>query len=102
MILSKIKNFFINLLKQEQNSSRLALTVCLGNFIAFSATIPFQTPLLFLLSWIFGLNSKIVFVIVFIINNPVTIIPIYIVNYLFGIWYLFNYLYCKSYIIITI
>jgi len=89
MLLSKIKKFFINILIEEQNAKKLALTFCLANFIAWSATVPFQTPLLLLLSKIFKLNSKIIFTLVFIINNPLTIIPIYLLDYNFGSW-LFN------------
>lgn len=87
MLLSKIKNFFINIITQEQNSKRLALTFCLANLIAWSATVPFQTPLLFLLSKIFKLNSKIIFALVLAINNPITMIPIYILDYTFGTWF---------------
>ncbi len=90
MFFSKIKDFFIKLLLKERDPSRLALTFCLSNLIAWSATVPFQTPLLLIVSRIVGFDYKIMFAVSFIINNPFTLIPIYMANYSFGAWFFHN------------
>lgn len=71
----------------EGSSQKLAASFCLGTFIALTPTIPLQTPLLFVLSWILSLNSAVTFTAVYIVNNPVTMIPIYVVDYIVGKWF---------------
>ncbi len=75
------------LVRSEKSSTKLAASFCLGTFIALTPTIPLQTPLLFLLSWLFGLNASVTFTAVYLINNPFTMVPIYIIGYAFGAWF---------------
>ncbi len=82
-----LDTLFDRLARAEKSSSRLAASFCLGTFIALTPTIPFQTPLLFLLSWLFGLNATVTFAAVYLINNPLTMVPIYIIGYAFGTWF---------------
>ena len=70
----------------EKSSSILAASFALGTFIALSPSIPFQTPLLFGLSWLFGLNAAVTFAAVYIVNNPLTMVPIYVIDYAVGVW----------------
>ena len=92
MILDKIKNFFLKLILEESALKKLTLSFCFGNFIAWSATIPLQTPLIFLFSWLFRLNTKVTFATVYLISNPLTIVPIYAIDYAFGNWFLNTFL----------
>lgn len=75
------------LVRSEKSSKKLAASFSLGTFIALTPTIPFQTPLLFLLSWILRLNSAVTFAAVYLVNNPFTMVPIYIIDYAFGAWF---------------
>lgn len=84
----KVKKILFNLILSEKSVTKLTLSFCLGNFIAWSATIPLQTPLIFLLSWLFRLNTTVTFTIVYLINNPFTMVPIYVADYIFGNWLL--------------
>lgn len=83
-----LKNFLHRLVLSEKSSTRLTLSFCLGNFIAWAPIIPFQTPLIFILSWLLRLNTTVTFATVYIINNPITIVPIYVLDYLVGSWIL--------------
>lgn len=74
----------------EHSPEKLALAVCWGIFIAVAPVPGLHTPLLFIMSWLLSLNTVIVFSVVYIINNPWTILPIYAVDYLFGYWLLFS------------
>lgn len=82
-----IKKYFERLLLAEGSSKKLAASFCLGTFIGLSPIIPLQTPLLFIMSWLTGLNTAVTFAAVYLINNPFTIIPIYIVGYAVGAWF---------------
>lgn len=73
------------LLLAERSCERLAASFCVGTFIAISPTIPVQTPLLFFVSWLFGLNAGVVFAAVYLVNNPLTLIPIYMIDYAVGV-----------------
>ena len=88
-MLTKIKDYFKRLLLAEGSTKRLAASFSLGTFIALSPTIPFQTPLIFILSWAFRLNVAVTFTACYLVNNPFTLVPIYVADYLFGVW-LFN------------
>jgi uncharacterized protein (DUF2062 family) len=88
----KVKKILFNLVLAEKSVTKLTLSFCLGNFIAWSATIPLQTPLIFLLSWLFRLNTTVTFTTVYLINNPFTMIPIYVADYIFGNWLLNSFL----------
>lgn len=90
MIKEKFKNIIYNLVLAEKSATRLTLSFCLGNFIAWSPTIPFQTPLIFILSWPLRLNTTVTFTAVYLINPFfLATLPIYIADYFFGVW-LFN------------
>ena len=89
-----MKDFFKKLFRKwllaERSPKKLALAFCWGSFIALAPIPGFHTPLLFLISWLLHLNSVIVFTVVYIINNPWTMLPIYAIDYLFGYWLLFS------------
>ncbi len=75
------------LLLKERNISRLSASFCLGTFIALTPTIPLQTWIVMLLSWVSGLNIGVSVAALYIVNNPLTIIPIYVAGYAIGVWF---------------
>lgn len=87
-----MKKFIYKLLLAEKSPSKLALSFCFGIFIALTPVIPVipvQTLLVFVLSWLFRLNTTVTFATTYLVNNPLTMIPIWFIDYRFGSW-LFN------------
>lgn len=86
-----MKKFIYKLISSEKSPQKLASSFCCGIFIAWTPVIPVipvQTFLIFLLSWFFRLNTTVTFATVYLINNPITMIPICVADYMFGSWLL--------------
>ncbi len=84
MIKEKILNYIRCAVDQEQSSYRMALSVSVGIFIAFSPYLFFHTIMIFLLSWLLGLNFMITFTVTYALNNPWTMIFVYAADYVVG------------------
>ncbi len=82
-----VSRYLEKLVSKEGSCHKLALSFSMGTFIAIMPIIPFQTPLLFVVSWLMGLNTAIVFAAVYVVNNPITLVPIYIMDYAVGSWF---------------
>lgn len=74
------------MLASEPSPHRLSLSCAVGTFLAFSPYLGIQTVLIFVLSWLLSLNTAVTFSVVYLINNPWTMIPIVILDYLVGAW----------------
>jgi uncharacterized protein len=81
-----IKNFFSKIILHEKSADKLALSFCVGNYIAFSPFIGLHTIMAFLFSWLFNLNLAVTCATTYFINNPWTAIPVYMIDYMFGHW----------------
>ena len=84
MIFNSIVNRFRSFLSSERCPRRLALSVALSVFIAFSPFVGFHTAMVVLFSWIFALNASLLLAISMCVNNPWTMIPIYATDHLVG------------------
>jgi len=84
MIKEKILTYCYHMISQETSVHRLALSVSVGIFIAFSPYIFFHTIMIFLLSWFLKLNPVITFAITYAVNNPWTMCFVYFLDYLVG------------------
>ena len=71
-------------LKNERCPRRLAFSVSLAVFIAFSPFVGFHTAMVFLFSWLFALNAAVLLAISMLINNPWTMVPIYAADHVVG------------------
>ncbi len=80
------KKVLNRILALEASPQKLARAVALGFYIAFSPFLGVQTILIFILSWIFRVKVKVVFTIVYLVNNPWSMIPIAALDYIFGQW----------------
>lgn len=82
-------------LKQELGSGacprQLALSFCVGLYIACSPFIGVHTLIMLACWWLFGLNLPILFVATSL-NNPWTMIPFFTGEYIFGYWFLHDFL----------
>lgn len=74
------------LVAKEPNPSRLAWSITLGIFFAFSPYLGIQTILAFVLAYLLWANSAVVVIVLYTVNNPWTMIPIAALDYIFGHW----------------
>jgi len=79
-------------IKKERCPRRLAFSISLAVFIAFSPFVGFHTAMVFLFAWLFALNAAVLLGISMFINNPWTMVPIYAADHFVGdsIFYLFG------------
>ncbi len=78
------RKFLIHkILHIDDTPRRLAMGVAIGFFIAWTPTIGFQSALVVLLAILFRANKVVGLPFVWI-SNPLTIVPVYWPNYLFG------------------
>lgn len=85
-----IKKFFKKLLYQERSPEKLALSFCMGIYIAFSPFPGLHTVMVFLFSWLLRLNCGVTLASSCFINNPWTLFPIYGGDYAFGYWLVYK------------
>jgi uncharacterized protein (DUF2062 family) len=76
-ILLHVQRYIVN----EKSSSKIALAVSLSVYIAFSPYIFFHTVMVFMLAWFFSLNCMLMLAVTYIINNPLTMVVIYLLDY---------------------
>jgi uncharacterized protein (DUF2062 family) len=81
-----LKKRLDKILAAESSAQKLALSTAVGFFIAFSPYLGIQTVLIFLISWALRLNTTVVFTITYLVNNPWTMIPIVVLDYVVGRW----------------
>lgn len=78
----KLKKIFLS----ETSPHRFAVSCAMGTFIAFSPYLGIQTLLVFLISWLMHLNIPVTLTVTCVINNPWTMLPIVVLDYLVGMW----------------
>lgn len=72
------------ILAKERSPERLARSVALGWFMAFSPFLGIQSYLVFPIAPLCSANAAIAFTVLFIVSNPWTFIPIVLLNYFVG------------------
>ncbi len=75
----------------NETPTRLATACSLGIFVAFSPFPGFHSLMLIAIRWLFGLNLGVLFLFASI-NNPWTMVPFYLLDYIFGYWFLHDLL----------
>jgi uncharacterized protein (DUF2062 family) len=85
-MIKKWWNSFKNILLGERQPTTIIRSLVIGTFLAFSPFMPLQTWLGILFGWFLGANIPIIIGWLYLINNPLTLIPIMLADYLFGIW----------------
>lgn len=86
MIIQKLQRFGKNLLHAETSVRRLALSTCLGIYVAFSPFVGLHTLMAISLAWLLSFNMAVTLMVSCLINNPWTMVPVYGCNYIFGKW----------------
>lgn len=70
----------------ERTPYKLAVACTLGVFIAFSPLIGLHWLLTIILAWIFSVNVAVVYAAAHVVNNPLTMVPLYLGDYTVGLW----------------
>jgi uncharacterized protein (DUF2062 family) len=86
-IKSKLLSLKKQLIEKEDNHQKLIYSCCVGMYIAISPFIFFHTAMVFLFGWLFALNIPVMFAVSCFVNNPLTMIPIYTLDYVVGRWF---------------
>src|SRR5260221_202113 len=68
----------------ERTPTKLAFASSIGVFIAFSPFLGVHWLMTIILSWMFSLNIAVVYAVAHVVNNPFTMIPLYIADYELG------------------
>ena len=94
-LLNYVKAVFRSAFDSGWSPSKLALSFCIGLYIAFSPFPGGHTIMMLGINWVMGLNLPIMFLAVSI-NNPWTMIPFFTLDYFFGYWLLHSFFGCHS------
>lgn len=80
----RLKFFLDKLLAAERSPHKLAISSCVGLFVACAPFLGIQTFLALFLSFLMRLNTTVVILVLYLINNPFTMIPIVVIDYAIG------------------
>ena len=81
-----IKRILDKLVNPGMSPGRFASSCCLGMWIGLSPFLGIQTWIAIPLSWLLGLYTPVVITVLYLINNPLTMIPIVVIDYATGYW----------------
>lgn len=90
-MLVRIKQFLLRLFLYEHSAHKLAVACSLATYIAFSPFLGFHTIMLVASGFLFRLNVPVLIAVGYTINNPFTMIPVYMGGYLTGYWILHSW-----------
>ncbi len=68
----------------ERTPTKLALASSVGVFIAFSPFLGIHWLMTIIFSWALSLNIAVVYAVAHVVNNPFTMIPLYVADYEVG------------------
>lgn len=83
-----MKNFFKKIANSGASPHKLSLAITLGAATAASPFWGIQTWILFPLSWWLKTNTALSITVLYLINNPWTMLPIAAADYYIGDWFL--------------
>ncbi|MCF7900513.1 DUF2062 domain-containing protein [Candidatus Babeliales bacterium] len=85
---SRAKKFLLKLFIYETSPHKLAVACAIAVYIAFSPFFGLHTLMLIGSGMFFKLNIPLLLIIGYVINNPFSMIPIYMSGYAVGYWIL--------------
>jgi uncharacterized protein (DUF2062 family) len=88
---SRVKKILLRLFKYETSPRKLAITCAVALYIAFTPFFGLHTLMLIGSGWLFNFNIPLLLIVGYVINNPFTMIPIYMSGYIAGHWVLHSY-----------
>lgn len=90
-MLLNIKEYILQKCRYEKSPHKLALTAAVGVYIALCPFFGLHTFLVFASGLVFNVNVPLVFIISNAVNNPFTMVPIYVGGYAWGFWLLHSF-----------
>lgn len=88
---NRVKNYLLKLFKYEASPRKLAIACAVALYIAFCPFFGLHTFMLIASGWLFQLNVPLLLIVGYVINNPFTMVPIYMSGYLAGHWIVHDY-----------
>jgi len=79
-----LNSAFEKIILRESSLHRLTASACVGIFFACSPLLGVQIIVASTVSWAFGLNTALMLIMLCIVNNPFTMIPIIFIDYFVG------------------
>ena len=76
----------LRLLVYERSTALLVRSCAVGVYIAFCPFMFFHTVIAVIIAWCFRLNFPVIFLVSNVLNNPWSLVPIYLGGYLVGDW----------------
>jgi uncharacterized protein (DUF2062 family) len=70
----------------ERTPQKLAYASSVGIFIAFSPFLGIHWLMTIILAWALSLNVAVIYAAAHVVNNPLTMVPVYLADYSFGEW----------------
>jgi uncharacterized protein (DUF2062 family) len=86
-----LKHFLLRCFTYETSPQKLAVACALAVYIAFNPFIGFHTLMSIGLGLILRLNVPLMLAVSCAINNPLTMVPVYMSGYFFGYWCLHSW-----------
>jgi uncharacterized protein (DUF2062 family) len=83
-MIQQIIAFGKKMLLSERTPTKLAFASSLGVFIAFSPFLGVHWLMTIVLAWVLSVNIAVVYAIAHIVNNPLTMVPVYMADYEVG------------------
>jgi uncharacterized protein len=83
-MISKIIELGKYMMLRERTPTKLAYASCVGIFIAFSPFLGLHWLMTIILAWILRLNVAVVYAASHVVNNPFTMVPLYLAGYAVG------------------
>lgn len=75
---------FEKIILREPSVHKLTASSCMGIFLACSPFLGIQLLLASIISWLLRLNTALVIIVLCLVNNPITMIPIILIDYFVG------------------
>jgi uncharacterized protein len=82
---TSLTELFKQLMNMHYSPARQAFSVSCGVYIAFSPFVGLHTLMTICLAWAFRLNGVVMMGVSWLINNPLTMVPVYLIDYLVGL-----------------
>lgn len=74
------------LILSERTPTKLAAASATGVFISFSPFIGIHWLMTIIVAWFFRLNVAVIYFAAHVVNNPLTMVPVYLADYAVGVF----------------
>lgn len=97
----RFKSVFSKAIGSNVTPKQIAMSFCIGIYIAFSPFPGLHAVMMIFFKWFFNLNFPVLFIATSI-NNPWTMVPFYSFDYAFGYWIVHELFNCNPSMVISL